>query len=97
MRATRYFDVLNRRIYVASRPLGEHAEKPVRPVSLLWLLFLIGLLVIAFHELTYRQTGGDEFPVLHIISHAGADMLMLLGVLICAARLAQRAAERGVK
>ena len=97
MRHTRYFDVLGRRVYIAARPSEAKAPRPERPVSLLWLLFLIGILVIAFHELTYRQTGGDEFPVLHIISHAGADMLMLLGVLICAALLAQRAGQRGVK
>ncbi len=46
--------------------------QPVRIVA------VIGFLLVAFHDLIYRQTGGDDFELLGIVSHAGADMLALV-------------------
>lgn len=90
----RYYDLLGRRIYVRSR---EARQRTTRPLSFAVLFALIGLAVTAFHELTYRQTGGDDFPVLHVVSHAGGDMLMLLGILLLAAVLAPLISERGIR
>lgn len=89
----RYVDVLGQRVYVRRRPREDY---PPQPLGMPTLLTIVGLLVTAFHELTYRQTGGDEFPVLRVLSHAGGDMLMLLGVLVVVAILARKIASRGV-
>jgi len=87
-----YFDVLGHRFYTQRKP-----SEPAGPVSISLLLTIIGLMVTAFHELTYRQTGGGEFPVLHVLSHAGGDMLMLLGILIASVAIAQLVNVRGVR
>lgn len=40
-----------------------------------WLIFA-GVFVTFVHDYAYRRTGGDDFEVYGLISHAGADMLI---------------------
>ena len=35
----------------------------------------VGLVMVTAHELVYRLTGGQDFELHALISHAGADML----------------------
>ncbi len=44
----------------------------------------VGILLIAFHELVYRQTGGEDYPLFSVISHAGSDMILLVVGLVAA-------------
>ncbi len=37
----------------------------------------VGALVILVHDVAYRQTGGDDFEPLVVLSHAGLDMVLL--------------------
>lgn len=91
----RYHNVFGRRVYIAPRPVNE-PRAPGR-LSMPWVLAIVGSYVTGLHELVYRQTGGDEFPVLRVVSHAGGDMLGVVGVLVLTAALTLRAAERGVR
>jgi len=57
-----------------------------RPSRLPVLLALIGLALVAVHDVAYRQTGGTDFE-LGLISHAGVDMLAVVLALSVAAFL----------
>ena len=37
----------------------------------------IGFALTLFHDLIYRQTGGTDFALYGVLSHAGADLLAL--------------------
>ncbi len=37
----------------------------------------VGLALTAFHDLIYRQTGGADFELWGVLSHAGTDLLAL--------------------
>ena len=71
--ATRSYRVLGRRIDVTRTPPRTD------PIPLVRLVLTVGALIslswIAWHEFTYRQTGGTDFEF-GLISHAGADMLV---------------------
>lgn len=41
------------------------------------LALVVGLMAVIGHEIVYRHTGGDDFPVA-VLSHAGMDMLLVL-------------------
>lgn len=57
---------------------SPRAYRPHRHPSLAAVLFTVGLLVTALHELAYRQTGGSDFELGGLISHAGTDMLAVV-------------------
>ena len=82
----RYVDVLRWRIYLRAsrRPAGSSRRSLPRAQALL------AAAAVAIHELTYRQTGGDDFPLTGVISHGGSDMLIVAGVLVAAAALWSR-------
>lgn len=48
------------------------------------IVLTLGILLIAFHELVYRQTGGDDYPLFGAVSHAGSDMVLLVMGLVAA-------------
>lgn len=54
------------------------------------VLGLVGLLAVLIHDLAYRQTGGSDFEIYGVVSHAGADMLALTAALVITAAIAQR-------
>lgn len=54
------------------------------------LLALIGLLAVGIHDLAYRQTGGKDFELYNLISHAGLDMLALTAALVITATIVQK-------
>ena len=41
------------------------------------LALAVGLVLTAFHDLIYRQTGGIDFEMWGYVSHAGSDLLAL--------------------
>jgi len=45
------------------------------------LVGIVGILTTFGHEVVYRQTGGDDFPLV-FVSHAGVDMLLLLALVL---------------
>lgn len=74
----------SRRIRLPFGVTFVHTPRPYRPSrhpSLAGVLFIIGLVVTALHELAYRQTGGSDFELGGTISHAGADMLAVVIIL----------------
>ncbi len=48
------------------------------------IVLTVGILLIAFHELVYRQTGGDDYPLFGAVSHAGSDLILLVMGLVAA-------------
>ena len=54
------------------------------------MLTIIGLVVVAIHEVVYRQTGGTDFDLVGVVSHAGADMLIVTFILAIVAGLHER-------
>lgn len=41
------------------------------------LLLIVGTFITFVHDYAYRRTGGSDFEVGGLISHAGADMLIV--------------------
>jgi hypothetical protein len=51
-------------------------DKPKeRALFAAWLLF-VGGFVTFVHDYAYRRTGGDDFEMGGLVSHAGADMIV---------------------
>jgi Co/Zn/Cd efflux system component len=59
-------------------------EPRERALFALWLGFA-GAFVTFVHDYAYRRTGGDDFEMWGLVSHAGADMLITTAALIVAA------------
>lgn len=96
----RSYGVLGRRVHVTRKPRTQRTD----PIPLVRLVLTIGAAIslswIAWHEFTYRQTGGDDYEY-GIISHAGADMIVhflsTFGGMIGALLVVRLIQERGVR
>lgn len=42
------------------------------------IVLTVGILLIAFHEVVYRQTGGPDYPLFGLVSHAGSDLIIMV-------------------
>ncbi len=53
------------------------------------MVSIVGIAVTLIHEFTYRESGGDDYQY-GVISHAGADLLLLLITILTVTFLMER-------